>query len=339
MGLPTIMDVATQAGVSMKTVSRVLNGEAHVRPHLRERVLDAMGVLGYRPNLAARQLAGNRSRLILLLCNSFGASYVTRVLVSAAAQCREQDYHLVSEPVEPLSQPVGAIERSIARLRPEGIILTPPLADDAGVLAAIAETGTPLVRISGTRSGHGKCIAVDERAAARELVEHLIDEQGHRRIGFVGPRPLHYAAEGRARGYRDALENAGIAWDPGLCETGDFFFGSGFVAGQRLLSLAVPPTAVFAANDGMALGVMSAARAVGLRIPEDLAVAGFDDSPAGRMTWPPLTSVRLPVEALAEQAVRLLTRATITVVDPACELLRRGSTTGFPRLAARAFDA
>ncbi len=339
MGLPTITDVAATAGVSMKTVSRVLNGEAHVRPQLRDRVLEAVSALDYRPNLAARQLAANRSRLILLICNSFGASYVTRVLIAASAQCREQDYHLVSEPVDPQSKPSAAIERSIARLRPEGVILTPPLADNASVLRAVAATGTPLVRISGTTPGHGSCINVDERAAARELVQHLIEELGHTRIGFVGPRPLHYAAEGRAHGYRDALDLAGIAWEPELSEVGDFFFGSGFAAGKRLLAMPSPPTAVFAANDGMALGVMSAALAMGLRIPDDIAVAGFDDSPAGRMIWPPLTSVRMPVEALAERAVRVLTKGEISGYEPACELLRRGSTTGETGLAARPFDA
>lgn len=338
MGLPTITDVAAEAGVSMKTVSRVLNNEAHVRPRLRARVLQAISKLGYRPNLAARQLAASRSRLILLFCNSFGASYVTRVLVAAAAQCRKNDYYLVSEPVDPQSEPVSDIERTIARLRPEGIILTPPLADSAAVITAIEATGTPLVRISGTRKAYGACISVDERAAAMHMVIHLI-ECGHRRIGFIGPRPQHHAAEGRELGYRDALEGAGIELDPSLMEKGDFFFHSGFSAGLRLLSSERPPTAVFAANDGMALGLISAARSKDVRVPEDLAVAGFDDSPASRMIWPPLTSVRLPVEALAEKAVRILIDGEVAGPEPACELLFRGSTGAPLQLAAREFDA
>lgn len=339
MGLPTIMDVAAEAGVSMKTASRVLNNEAHVRPHLRNRVLAAVTKLQYRPNLAARQLAASRSRLILLICNSFGASYVTRVLVAAAGQCRQQDYHLVSEPADPQSEPAGAIGRTIERLRPEGVILTPPLADSALVISAIEATGTPLVRISGTLPGYGTCITVDERQAARRLVRHLIAERGHRRIGFIGPRPLHHAAMGRAQGYRDALEEAAIAFEPGLIKQGNFFFRSGFAAAEGLLALDRPPTAIFAANDGMALGAMTAAFAKGLRVPQDLAVAGFDDSPAGRMVWPPLTSVRLPVEALAQRAVRILIDGEASMPEPECELLFRGSTGEKMELSALEYDA
>lgn len=339
MSLPTIMDVAAEAGVSMKTVSRVLNNEAHVRPQVRARVLEAVSKLDYRPNLAARQLAASRSRLILLICNSFGASYVTRVLVASAGQCQKLDYHLVSEPVDPQSEPAGVISRSIARLRPEGVILTPPLADSKVVIAAIEASGTPLVRISGTTPGYGTRISVDERAAARRLVRYLIDDRGHRRIGFIGPRPLHYAAEERVQGYREALDEAGIAFEPSLVEQGDFFFRSGFAAGERALALDHPPTAIFAANDGMALGAMTAAMQRGLRVPQDVAIAGFDDSPAGRMIWPPLTSVRLPVEALAKQAVRILIEGEVAALPLECELLLRGSTGEKPELSAREYDA
>lgn len=323
----------------MKTVSRVINGEAHVRQPMRRRVEDAIAALGYRPNLAARQLAANRSYLILLLFNSFGASYATQIIVAAAAQCRAFDYHLVSEPIDTAGRTVDAIERTIARLRPEGVLLIPPLADDPMALAAIEATGTRLVRISGTIDGPGVRLNVDERLASCELVTHLIAEQGHQRVGFIGPRARHLSAQNRAQGYLDALELAGIPYDPELVVEGDFFFNSGLSGAERLFGLTNPPTAIFAANDGMALGAMSAAQVRGLSIPSDVAVAGFDDSPAGRMVWPPLTSVRQPFADLAQSAIRRLAGRSTGDADLQCTLLRRGSTTGAKLLAATPFDA
>jgi LacI family transcriptional regulator len=332
------MDVAARAGVSFKTVSRVLNREAHVRPALRKRVEDAVEELGYRPNPAARQLAGSRSYLIAYLFHKAAVSYFSSMLIEASAQCRDKGYHLVAEPID-LEDEVGpAIERAIRRLRPDGIILTPTLCDNPEALAAIEDMGVPVARIAGTLQGHGTTVDIDDRPVCRALVDHLI-ELGHRRIAIVSPNPEHQVAQGRLAGYRDALEAAEIAIDPDLIIEGDFGFRTGALAADRLLTMVNPPTAIFASNDGMALGVMSAAQRRGLRIPQDVAIAGFDDTAAGRMHWPPLTSVHQPLDAMARAAVAILTGGEIDQDSLKHRLIVRGSTTGSIEFAADALDA
>jgi LacI family transcriptional regulator len=334
------MDVASRAGVSFKTVSRVLNREPHVRPELKRRVEEAVEALGYRPNPAARQLAGRRSYLIAYLFPKANAiSYTAAMLVTASAECRDQGYHLVAEPIDvDEDDTAAAVERAIIRLQPDGIVLTPPLSDDVKALAAIERTQIPVARIAGTLDAWGMIVSVDERPVCRKLVRHLLG-LGHRRIGLVAPRAEHYVAQGRLQGYLDALKEVGIEPDPALIVPGSFLFHSGVVAADTLLNLALPPTAIFASNDGMALGVMSSAQRRGLRIPQDLAVAGFDDTSAGRMHWPPLTTVRQPFEAMARHAVSLLIGKTVKQPEMVHDLLIRGSTTGSIEFAAELIEA
>lgn len=337
--MPTIMDVAAQAGVSMKTVSRVLNGEAHVRAALRERVEVAVEALGYRPNFAARQLAGSRSYLIAYLFINLSASYTMALISSAAAACRKRGYHLVSEGVGLREVPEDLVRRTLQRLRPDGLILGPPLADDPMVLGAISEAGVSLVRIAAGTEGPGANVHIDDEPACREIMAHLV-ALGHRRIGFVRPRSGHHVAQGRERAYRQALLNAGIPVDETLVTDGDFSFASGVAAGGTLLDHSHRPSAIFAANDAMALGVMSAAGQRGLRIPADIAVAGFDDSPGSRMVWPPLTSVHQPLEEMGARAVALLLDAHDANQNPLTHrLVLRGSTTGSLDVVTGTIDA
>ncbi len=319
------MDVAARAGVSMKTVSRVLNNEAHVRPVLRERVVAAMAALDYRPNLAARQLAANRSFLISLVMQSRSLSYLSEVIVAAAAECRQHGYHLISETFEEAEGAETVVGRVLGRLRPDGIILTPPPANDPNMLAAIERTGTPLVRLAGIGEGYGTVVAARERGIAAEVVRHLLGA-GRRRIGLIAPPEQHLAAQERVLGYRDALAEAGIPADPALIVAGRFDFGSGVAAAEQLLSLREAPDAIFATNDSMALGVLAAASRRGVAVPSRLAVAGFDDSPSGRMVYPALTTVRQPIAAMACNAVCLLVGKADCVVPTAYELIVRGSS-------------
>lgn len=333
----TISQVAAEAGVSIKTVSRVLNNEDHVRPHLRERVLNAAAALQYRPNLAARQLAAKRSFLISLIVANTPVSYFSRMIVEAASECRQHNYHLVSDIYLPDEPGEEVIERVTSRLRPDGIILLPPLCNDAAVIAAIERLGTPLVRLAGISEGYGYSIQVEERAVSRDLVAHLIS-LGHRRIGLIGPPADHQAAQERTLGYRDALAAANLAFDPELVITGDFSFASGVKATAQLLARSDRPSALFATNDGMALGAMAVARKFGLRIPDDIAIAGFDDSPGSRMIFPALTTVRQPVAAMARNAVlTLLDRPGAGRLNH--ELLLRGSTTGLDDIVLSEMDA
>jgi LacI family transcriptional regulator len=323
--MPTMTDVSEHAGVSMKTVSRVLNKEAHVRPAVRERVEAAVKALGYRPNLAARQLAGSRSFIIGYPFNNPSAAYITDVLMGAAAACRDRGYHLVSEPVDLGADALPVIERLITALRPDGIILTPPLGDMQDVIDLIAAFDVPLVRIAGAPGAYGQTITMDECGISAEMVRHLIAE-GHRRIGFIRPHPGHIVSQGRLAGYLQALMAAGILADEALIQQGRFDVDSGAAAAGILLDLADPPTAIFAANDDMALGVLRVAHERGLAIPEQIAIAGFDDSPASRLAWPPLTTVRQPMRLLGESAAALLLGDE---ADPAAcqhELLIRAST-------------
>ncbi len=323
--MPTILDVAQHAGVSMKTVSRVLNQEAHVRPQLREKVMAAVQALGYRPNLAARQLAGQKSFIIAYPFNNPSAAYITDVLMGAARTCRDHGYHLVSEPVELDDQMLQTIERLIQTLRPDGMILIPPLCDMASLVEHISRFKVPLVRIAGGLDLYGKSIAIDDRSISRDMVAHLV-EQGHRRIGFILPHPDHALAQSRYRGYLDGLEEAGIAPEASLIRPGRFDVESGAQAARTLLELPHPPTAIFAANDDMALGALQVAHARHLSIPGDIAIAGFDDSPASRLAYPALTTVRQPTELLGAAAAAMLLDGELDPRAIEHKLLLRAST-------------
>jgi len=323
--VPTIRDVAQHAGVSMKSVSRVLNGEAHVRPQLRDRVMAAVEALDFRPNLAARQLAGHKSFIIAYPFNNPSAAYITEILMGAARTCRDHGYHLVSEPVELDDQMLPVIERLITTLRPDGMILTPPLCDMPAVVEHVARFKVPLVRIAGGLDLYGESIVIDDRTISRAMVAHLM-EKGHRRIGFVLPHPEHALAQRRFRGYLDGLAEAGIEPEPALIQPGRFDLESGAQAAAALLDLPLPPTAIFASNDEMALGALRVAHSRGLSVPDDLAIAGFDDSPASRLAYPALTTVRQPTQLLGAAAATILLGGAL---DPAAikhELLIRGST-------------
>ncbi len=304
--MATILDVARHAGVSMKTVSRVLNNEAHVRPVLRAKVEVSVNSLGYRPNLAARQLAGQRSFIVAYPFNNASASYVTQVLMGAARACRDRGYHLVSEPVEIDDQMLEVIQRLVETLRPDGMILTPPLCDMVELTELISRLKVPLVRVAGGSDLYGATIVIDDQPVSKAMVAHLV-ALGHSRIGFVLPHPSHIVAQARYQGYLDGLSAAGVDPDLNLIMPGWFDVASGEAAARALLDLPHPPTAIFAANDHMALGVLKVANRRGMKIPCDLAIAGFDDSPASILAYPALTTVQQPTQQMgAAAAMRLL---------------------------------
>ena len=303
----TIRDVAARAGVSVMTVSRVLNGERHVSATSRERVLQAVDALGYRPNIFARGLPGNRSFLICLLVPEVIPGYVAEFQLGAIERCRAAGYHLVAQPYDS-HQPnyAAAVKDAIGALRPDGFIVTPPISDDLGVLDVLDASNTAFVRLSpGLDTERGNSISIDEVEAARQMTTLLI-EAGHRRIGFVRSHPDHLAAAGRYAGYRQALADHGLPFDDALVRQGDFDFSGGEISGASLLSQQARPTAIFASNDDTALGVMAAADRLGLRVPGDLSVVGFDDSEVARQAWPRLTTVRQPIRQMAAAAAEML---------------------------------
>lgn len=289
-------DVARAAGVSPKTVSRVLNDEANVTARTREKVRAAIEAMGYRPHPSARSLASNRSFLIATLYDNPSSNYLTEILDGVLEAC---DLHRYSMLVRPLDADaadfVARVDAYISHHRPEGLVLTPPITDHADLLARLHERGMPYASVSPIDRAGTIGAFMDEPEAARQMMGHLL-ALGHRRIAHVIGHPTHGASRWRLSGYRDALQSAGLAYEPALVVQGDFSFGSGVTAARELFSLPRErtPTAVFAANDDMAAGVIWAAAKHGLAVPRDVSVCGFDDTPIAQQIWPALTTVHQP---------------------------------------------
>ncbi len=304
---PTITDVAQRAGVSIKTVSRVMNQEPGVHTKTREQVLKVVAELKYRPKLSARSLAGARSFLIGLLYYDPSASFVGGVQQGATLRCRESGYHLVVESLHNDAPDLEhQVDRMISALRPDGMILTPPLCDNPQVLHALRESGTPCVLISPARDVEGiPSVRMNDTQAAEEITNHLIS-LGHQSIAFIKGPPDQAASALRYKGFARAMKAHRLPIDKDLVHTGDFRFATGVEGANQVLSRRVRPTAVFASNDDMALGVLAAAQRLGLEVPADLSIAGFDDSSASGLVWPPLTTVRQPMYEMARTAVEML---------------------------------
>jgi len=308
-GSVTIDDVAKKAGVSIKTVSRVVNREANVRDKTREKVQAAITDLNYRPNQAARGLAGRRSYLIGLLYDNPSPSYLANLQAGVLATCQEHSYGLALYPVAyGASDMVETVQAWIKHTGVDGMILTPPLSDSASLLSAVKALDMPVVMVSSPGPDEVAAVPavmIDEKEAARQMAMHLIGA-GHIRIGFIKGHPDHYASEHRYAGFSAAMDEAGLKIDVSLVKQGHFDFESGLKAGEELLSGDGCPTAVFASNDDMAAGVMHVAHRLGLNIPGDLAVVGFDDTPLSRQIWPSLTTVRQPIRLIGERAAEIL---------------------------------
>ena len=309
----TIDDVAELAGVSIKTVSRVVNGEPNVRPATRDRVTAAIAELNYRPNLSARSLARQRSNLIVLvyddpsLYDAPSAGYVVRLQAGTLRACRDAGYELLIHPCNYRDRHIRQELRSlIGQVRPDGIVLAAPISNMQKIVTGIAETGTPFVRLSpGAEDLDGLSIATDDRDVSAQMTRYLAS-LGHRRIAFISGNAAHKAVGNRLPGYRDGLRASGLPFDPELVAGGDNSIGSGEAAAETLLSLPSPPTAIFAANDDMAAGVLRVAYRRGLRVPAQLSVAGFDDSALARQVYPTLTTIRQPLASMADRAAQAL---------------------------------
>lgn len=303
----TINDVSKAAGVSIKTVSRVLNKEKYVSAATRAKVEAAMAELNFSPSLAARALAGRRSFQIALIYDNHSPFYIHQIQEGVWARCKEEGVRMLAQPADvaspELAREVGGL---IDETHVDGIILSSPVTDAAAALAELERRGIPFVRISpGTNHALTSSVFMDDVGAADDMTTHLIN-LGHRRIGFIVGHPNHMASDQRLFGYRRALDRAGLAFEPELVRPGLFDFASGAEAAEALLDLPACPTAIFASNDDMAAGVLSVAHRRGLIIPDDLSVAGFDDTELASAVWPPLTTIRQPTRDLAYTAASLL---------------------------------
>lgn len=306
-GRPTIKEVSKIAGVSFKTVSRVLNNEKHVSEETRRRVEEVVARLNFRPSHAARTLAGRRSFQVALLYDNPSPYYVYHVQAGAQQRCTELGYRLLLQPIDSQSPDLIAnVMALIDEAHLDGLILSPPVTEAAALLEALDRRGLPYVRIApGVQKGAGMSASMDDVAAARELTRHLID-LGHRSIAFISGPESHVSSSDRLAGYRLELEAHGIAFDPALVVAGDYSFQSGREAAATLLAREPRPTAIFAGNDDMAAGALATAHERDIAVPEALSIAGFDDSDLAKAVWPPLTTIRQPVRELAYAAADLM---------------------------------
>lgn len=311
----TIKHVAADAGVSLQTVSRVINNEANVRPAMKERVQASIDKLGYVPSIAAQRMSGSRSYLILALNDRErtiadwrareGRDWVDQMLLGGMLKCAEYGYRLIFELVDTHSDHVQReLLGAIAALQPDGVILTPPHSDNPLIVDTLVEQKITFARIGSSQTESGIAITMDDEALAAQATSHLI-AKGHKRIGFIaGPDEFSLSAW-RRDGWARAMSEAGLSTE-NLLEQGDFSFVSGEAAARKLLEGRERPTAIVASNDQMTMATNSVAHAMGLRVPDDLSLISFDNSPAMRFTQPQLTAVDQPVAQTVARAVELI---------------------------------
>lgn len=313
-GKPTINDVARLARVSKKTVSRVINNSPLLNEDTRERVAKIIKQLGYVPNPQARALALRRNFLIGLVHDNPNSQMVLNVQQGILEALHDTEFGLVVRPVDRTSPAMFEdIRNFLEQQRLFGIVILPPISENDALARLCEELGCRYTRMgSAELDDADHMVASNDREAVAEAVGYLI-EQGHRRIGLVqGPHGFRSAAE-RRLGFEDALRLAKLKLPRSLIAEGTYRFESGIEAGNRLLDLAPPPTAIFACNDEMAAGVLHAARQRGLDVPKDLSIVGFDDTAIAAHIWPPLTTVRWPIMSMARSAALKLVG---DVVDP-----------------------
>lgn len=325
-----ITDVAKLAGVSVKTVSLVLNRHSNVSEKTRQTVHDAMRTLSYKPNVFARGLATLQSNLIAILYEHEG-EFISALETGALNRCREAGFQLLVESLDSRSDRLfGLVQEFISRSALHGVILIPPLCDMPEVIDAVLASHIPCVTISAGRQVAGiSNVGVDEFQIGYDVTDHLATI-GHRRIGYIGGLADHYAAAQRKDGYLAALKAHGIQPDASLCETGAFTMESGREAARTLLQRDDRPTAIFACSDQMAAGVLGEAQRMGLNVPKDVSVAGVDDSVIAQIVWPQLTTCHQPIRKMAYAAVSLLTMGEQderpAVVRLEHKLVERGSS-------------
>jgi LacI family transcriptional regulator len=298
--------VGRHAGVSTKTVSRVFNDEPHVSDAVKARVRAAALALNYHPNVFAQSLVRRRSHLIGLVYEKPSASYVVELQMGVLDRLEGERYRLIVIPVQSVRENAPDIVGLLRAAALDGVVLAPPASDHPEILAQLDAAGIRYARIAPSHQLElGASTLLDDVDGARAVAAHVLS-LGHRDIGIVTGDPTHAATDARLTGYRQAFQEAGCAPRDEWIETGLFTFNGGYAAGRRLLDRRDRPTALLVQNDEMAVGVMLAARELGLSIPDDLSITGFDDAEVSRIAWPRLTTVRQPVFEMAVAATDML---------------------------------
>lgn len=301
----TILDVARKAGVSPMTASRVMNKNPRVGTEMRKRVQAAAKALNYRPNLAGRSLRSSNSARVGILYSNPSAAYLNQLMIGVLEESSQSGTQVMVEKCAGLRSQRAAMKRLI-EAGVDGVILPPPLCDsrqttqeldDSGIAVVAVATGAPMPGVPWVR--------IDDYQGASAMTRHLL-EMGHRRVAFIKGDPKHTPAAERLRAFVDTMTEAGIEVPESYLADGLFTYRSGLTAARRLLEQDPRPTAIFSSNDDMAAAAVAVAHGMGLHVPEDLTVTGFDDTPVATTIWPMLTTIHQPVTAMGKAAIRLM---------------------------------
>lgn len=306
----TLSTVAERAGVSPMTVSNVLNDKPNVTDAKRQAVMKAVKELGYQPNRAARALASASALRIGLLHRDVDNSFLGQVLLGTLKAANRRSTEVAVRAFSP-SDANSALNAAEALIRSgiDGLILPPPLCENASIMELRERHRIPMIALApGADLETIASVRIDDEKAAYDLTK-LILAKGHRRIGFVRFSSSVLVSDGRQKGHLRALNEAGISPEPQLVWYGRPTYEDGLQAADYFLSLGVPPTAIFSSSDDIAAAIVNRAHQRGLRVPEELSVAGFDDAPIASQVWPQITTVRQAISRIAEIATEKLLTA------------------------------
>ena len=303
----TIKDVSKDAAVSIKTVSRVINNEENVAKATKAKVLLSVKKLGFKPNKSAQSLRSKKSYMLALLYDNPNKSYLADVQSGIFNACKNTGYNLVIQECDYKSNELkNDIVQFVEDFKIDGLIITPPLSDMAEFLQNLDNYQIEYSVIApSTLNTESLYVSSNDYEAAFTLTSQII-KHGHKDIGFIKGHPKHSASHLRFNGYLDAMKSHGIEKNDQWIKQGNFSFKSGFDAGVEIFHSEKIPTAIFASNDSMAAGIMKSAQMKGMKVPNDLSLAGFDDSPIAHQIWPALTTVKQPVEKMAAHAAKIL---------------------------------
>ncbi len=330
----TIKDVAREAKVSVATVSRVLNGSGPVSEDTRQLIHEVAGRMRYVPHSGARSLITSKTETLGVLLPDLYGEFFSEVIRGMDSTAQRHGFHLLISRSYADKTGIETAMRAMRGRVDGAVVMSPDL--DAESLLNLPSTIPVVLLCSVSRGNEVDSLTIQNSRGAREMVSDLV-AKGHTRIAIIKGSPRNYDAAERLRGYRVALRESGIAPDGALEREGDFTEAGGYAATLELLAMRKRPTAIFAANDSMAIGALSALRESGVRVPEDMAVAGFDDIPLARFMDPPLSSVHVPICELGARAVEMLLHGVTHKNDHArrrervsTELVIRRSTGGEP---------
>lgn len=307
----TLKDLAEETGFSITTVSRALGGHDDVSLGTRQLILAAANRLGYQPNVLARQLQSQRTNTIGLILPTYGPrfadAFFSEFLSGVGTEATAQAYDLLLAAADAEQIALGTYQRMVGGGRVDGVIVLRTQQHDPRI-QYLHDTNTPFVAFGRSETDFSfSYVDIDDQSGLQQITQHFID-LGHRRIGFVSAQSNLMFTKYRLAGYRAALESNGLAYAPDLVAYGDLTQDSGFERAMDLFQLQSQPTAIIAANDLLALGVLKAARQIGLRVGDTLAVGSYDDTPLAAHADPPLTSVNSRVFESGQQVCQMLVR-------------------------------